>query len=67
VNARNPRPSNETGQLLPKKVRESLQAVVVDTNAYGDGGPDITSLAALATDLDAIGIYTWIPQLVAWE
>jgi hypothetical protein len=39
----------------------------VDTNAYGDGGPDITSLAALATDLDAIGIYTWIPQLVAWE
>lgn len=39
----------------------------MDANAYGDVGPDITSLTALAKDLDAIGIYTWIPQPVAWE
>lgn len=67
MNARKPRPTNETSQLLPKKVRQPLQAVVVDANAYGEVGPYITSLAALATDLDRIGIYTWIPQPVAWE
>jgi hypothetical protein len=67
VNARKPRPTNETSQLLPKKVREGLQAVVVDTNAYGAVGPDIIRLGALATDLNAIGVYTWIPEPVAWE
>lgn len=67
MNARKPRPTNEISQLLPKKVRQPLQAVVVDANAYGAVGPDWISLAALAKDLDAIGIYTWIPQPVAWE
>jgi hypothetical protein len=50
VNVHRPRQAHETSQLLPKKVRQPLQAVVVDANAYGSVrsvGPDIVSLAAL--------------------
>ncbi|WP_285629367.1 hypothetical protein [Actinoallomurus iriomotensis] len=54
-------------RLLPKEVRERLQAVVVDANAYGQVGPDLSSLAELAKELSTIGIQVWVPEPVAWE
>lgn len=70
VNARKPRKprsTNETSQLLPEKVRQPLQVSSWTPMPTVPLGPDIASLAALATDLAAIGICTWIPQPVAWE
>ena len=61
------RPIDPKSGLLPRDVRESLQAVVVDANAYGPVGPDLVGLADLARDLAAIGIRTWVPEPVAWE
>lgn len=60
------RKRSENG-LLPKEVRERLQAVVVDANAYGPVGPDLRNLASLAKDLSGIGIEVWVPEPVAWE
>jgi hypothetical protein len=58
---------NSENRLLPKDVRERLQAVVVDANAYGQVGPDLSSLAELAKELSTIGIQVWVPEPVAWE
>lgn len=67
VTTRKPSSTPPITRLIPKAVRQPLQAVVVDANAYGPVGPDILALAELARDLAAIGIQTWIPEPVAWE
>lgn len=53
--------------LLDRAIRDKLTAVVVDANAYGEVGPDLARLAALAKDLAKIRIQTWVPEPVAWE
>jgi hypothetical protein len=49
-------------------VRERIKAVVVDANAYGEVGPDLARLGALAKDLAKIDIQTWLPEpvVLAW-
>lgn len=53
--------------LLPRDVREAIEAVVFDANAYGSALPDVASLAELARDLRQLDIATWVPEPVAWE
>jgi hypothetical protein len=53
--------------LLDRTIRDKLIAVVVDANAYGEVGPNLARLAALARDLAKIRIKTWVPEPVAWE
>ncbi|MBE8524102.1 hypothetical protein ILP97_42620 [Amycolatopsis sp. H6(2020)] len=53
--------------LLDRAIRDKLIAVVVDANAYGEVGPNLARLAALARDLAKIRIKTWVPEPVAWE
>ena len=53
--------------MIDQAIRERIQAVVVDANAYGGVGPDLARLSALAVDLAKINIQTWLPEPVVWE
>ncbi|MCX4691798.1 hypothetical protein [Streptomyces sp. NBC_01408] len=45
----------------------SLRAVVLDTNAFGKGLPDLEHLRHLSDLAARVGIETWVPEPVAWE
>ncbi|MEU8503028.1 hypothetical protein ACGFYF_38950 [Streptomyces lavendulae] len=62
-----PSPDSAADGQLPLHVRDRLQAVVFDANAYGVARPDLDHLRRLAARLDTIGIETWVPEPVAWE
>lgn len=42
-------------------------AVVIDTSSLPYGALNVATLAALADDLDQIGVDVWLPEPVAWE
>ncbi|WP_329064877.1 hypothetical protein [Streptomyces sp. NBC_01429] len=45
----------------------SLQAIALDTNAFGKGLPDLEHLRKLSELTARIGIEIWVPEPVAWE
>lgn len=46
---------------------DSLEIVVIDTNAFGRGRANLRSLGNVARRLRKRGLDLWVPEVIAWE
>jgi len=59
--------AGKSGESLDPNRRAALLAIVLDTNVYGHGLPNLRSLQDLAARSARAGLETWIHELIAVE